>query len=636
MTPRDFQVIATTATLRDPAAHLRALTGMDFAEISEADNGAPSHGLSVLHIDGPEGGAPAERAATDTITAILAAKPPETGLLAFLDSRPGVERVVRAVGSPRFLPYRQGYIREDRQAIERAVREGRADGVGATSALEAGIHLPQFAYGLTINVPPSRKSLRQRAGRIGRTRPGVFIVQAPRNAFAKLGTTLGDSLLGPVEPSPLYLSNRYIQLQQACCYLREAEQDEGAPLLEDDLDWPADFAQYLAYAQPGARRPADLEETMRLGLDNPHRAFSLRAMPSITYALKNVKTGEAIGTIDQQKALREAAPGMTYLHFGKAYRVTDWRTSVFESAILLLPHRDAPRTQAILRCQVGASTEPDALIQGHYLAGEAGTLFETQLQVAESVEGYRLGTTTQLYRDLRQTDRRLTRKQREYLTTGIVIQIDEPWFSGSSDNQVAARRVLAEAFKAVLVHEYGIAPADLQTAHTAIALHAAAGARKIDNAIAVFDTIAGGLRLSAPLYSQFAGILEQLERGIALAGSEALISSADLARLRQWYASLSKQTPASAHPDLGEGQLLIFAPGSRVVVSIRGQSVERELIEPQLVTMSGEEQLMYRYDAGGGAQAWVAASHIVPAGNEWRTAIWDPALNTISALENAI
>ena len=71
MTDRDFQGIATTATLRDPASHLRALTCMEFAEIGEDDNGAPSHGLSVLHIDGPEYGAPAERAATETICKIL-------------------------------------------------------------------------------------------------------------------------------------------------------------------------------------------------------------------------------------------------------------------------------------------------------------------------------------------------------------------------------------------------------------------------------------------------------------------------------------------------------------------------------------------------------------------------------------
>jgi DEAD/DEAH box helicase domain-containing protein len=635
MTVRDFQVIATTATLRDPVGHLRELTGMEFVEIGEEHNGAPSYGVSVLHIDGPECGAPAERAATETVCKILESKAPGTGLIAFLDSRQGVERMVRNVGSKTFLPYRQGYILEDRRAIERALRDACVDGVGATSALEAGIHLPQFVYGLTVNVPPSRKSLRQRSGRIGRTRPGVFIVQAPRSAFAKLGTTLADSFLGPVEPSPLYLDNRYIQLQQACCYLREAELDDGEPVLDADLQWPAEFGRFLGYAQAGAQRPRDLEETARLGFDNPHRTFGLRAMPSVTYILKNVRSGDSVGTIDQQKALREAAPGMAYVHCGRAYRVVDWRSSAYENAIMLTPVRDAPRTQAILRCQVGVSCEPDAVIQDNYLASDSGALFEAQLRVVESAEGYRIGSTALLYRDLRQNDRRLTRKQREYLTTGVAIQIDEPWFAGSSDNQIATRRAVAAAFKAVMAHEYGVAPADVQAAHTTIAMHSPAGARKIENAIVVFDTVAGGLRLTAPLFADFADILRRLERGAALAGAEALISQTELARLQAWFGQLQRRVPSGTPAVVGHDRLLIFAPGSRVLITIRGQSLERELGEPQLLVAGDEEKLMYRYDAGGGAQGWVADDHVTPSGNNWRRATWDPITNAIELLETS-
>lgn len=631
----DFQVIATTATLHEPVSHLRALTGMDFVEIGEEDNGAPSHGVSVLHIDGPECGAPAEQAASETIQAILSHKAPGTCLIAFIDSRLGMERVVRSIGSEQFLPYRQGYIREDRQAIERALREGRVDGVGTTSALEAGIHLPQFAYGLTSNVPPSRKSLRQRVGRIGRTQPGVFIVQAPRSAFTKLGSSLADCLLGSVEHSPIYTGNRYIQLQQAACYLREAEHVDDAPMLEADLDWPADFSAFLSYARPGANRPRDLEDTARQGFDDPHRTFGMRSMPSVTYALKNVQSGDCIGSIDQQKALREAAPGMTYLHFGKSYRVKEWLTSIYESAILLQPVRNATRTQAILRNQVGASKQADALIDGHILAGEAGALFEAQLRVVESVEGYRLGSTTLLYRDLKATDRRLARKQREYLTSGVILQIDEPWFAGAGEHQLAARRTLAEALKAILVHDYGIAASDLQVAHTAIAIHSATGASKIDNGIAVFDTIAGGLRLSSPIFTEFANILGQLGCSVALAGSEALVSPAMLGRLAAWHASLEAACPTMPAPLLPDGQWLVYAPGSRVLVTIRGQVHERQLLEPQLLVIGGQETLMYRYDAGDGVDGWTADEHLVPAGDSWQKVVWNPQTNEMITLEAA-
>jgi len=250
--------------------------------------------------------------------------------------------------------------------------------------------------------------------------------------------------------------------------------------------------------------------------------------------------------------------------------------------------------------------------------------------------GYRIGSKALLYRDLRQEDRRLCRKQREYLTTGVVLQIDEPWFAGSSDNQMAARRVAAEAFKALLVHEYGIAPADLQTAHTSIAIHTLAGARKVEDALVVFDTTAGGLRLSAPLYEDFAEILRRLERAIALAGAEALISATELARFQAWYGGLA---PAKAMSPLhrgDDGRLLVYAPGSRVLITIRGQSQERELGEPQLLLIGDEERLMYSYEAGEGARGWVADEHVTPAGNEWQRALWDPLTQVIEALEVAV
>ena len=65
-------------------------------------------------------------------------------------------------------PYRSGYEAEDRTAIERALRDGCLRGVVSTSALELGIDIPHFVVGFNIGVPASRKSFRQRLGRVGR------------------------------------------------------------------------------------------------------------------------------------------------------------------------------------------------------------------------------------------------------------------------------------------------------------------------------------------------------------------------------------------------------------------------------------------------------------------------------------
>ena len=109
--------------------------------------------------------------------------------ITFVDSRQGAERLaVRTDNSGLVKPYRSGYEPEDRSDIEQALRDGRLRGVVSTSALELGIDIPHFAVGLNIGVPETRKSFRQRLGRVGRQRPGSFAVVAEPYAFNRYGS----------------------------------------------------------------------------------------------------------------------------------------------------------------------------------------------------------------------------------------------------------------------------------------------------------------------------------------------------------------------------------------------------------------------------------------------------------------
>ena len=120
-------------------------------------------------------------------------------------------------------PYRSGYEARDRSNIEHAPREGHLRGVVSTSALELGIDIPHFAVGLNIGVPVTRKSFRQRLGRVGRQRPGSFAVVAEPYAFARYGSTLAEYYAKSVEPSYLCLRNRFMQFAHARCLAEELE-----------------------------------------------------------------------------------------------------------------------------------------------------------------------------------------------------------------------------------------------------------------------------------------------------------------------------------------------------------------------------------------------------------------------------
>ena len=186
-----LQVIAATATIAEPAQHLNRLTGLRFEVISEDENGAPQYPRLLLRIAGPSYGAGGEEMVKSTVRAILELSNANR-ILAFVDSRQGTERVARDIESTEVLPYRSGYEADDRAMIESSLRGGSLRGVVSTSALELGVDIPCVDIGVNLGVPDSRKSFRQRIGRVGRARAGLFVVIAEPNAFRQYGQTFAD------------------------------------------------------------------------------------------------------------------------------------------------------------------------------------------------------------------------------------------------------------------------------------------------------------------------------------------------------------------------------------------------------------------------------------------------------------
>ncbi|MEA1015150.1 DEAD/DEAH box helicase [Sphingosinicella sp. LY1275] len=626
---KPLQLIAATATIAAPAEHLRQLTGCRFTAITEADNGAPFHGLTLLHVDGPSHGAAAEKMLAD-ICRHLAEKVPPHAFIAFADSRQGVERVTRLIDEDDVLPYRGGYEGRDRAGIEEGLRENRLRGVVATSALELGIDIPQFVVGLNLGVPQTLKALRQRIGRIGRSTPGVFIVIAPASSFVQLGGSFREYLEREVEPSRLYLDNHLVQFQAARCLLEEDSDGTGLPDLADEEDWPSGFPDMLAAALPGAIRPRDLDQLASMGCDSAHFAYPLRAICETKFALRDAHSQEIIGTIELEKALREAYPGATYHHLRRTYRVVEWRSTSYERSILLRRVKAAQNTQALLSTQVSASTQPGEIIDGRLLSGDVGVLAEMVLRVTDSVEGYRIGSTALPYRELSQTDRRMTRKYREFTTTGILCRVEEEWFRGDSDVALRHRQAVADALAAVVAREYNVAPSDIRTAHTRIAVCGPDGPRRVEDAVVIFDNVVGGLRLTSPLFSDFEQLLGRLHRAADLAGEEALLSSPAIDRLAAWRQRLSPSGAglhvAARDPEDG---LLIFAPGSEVALRVNGNLVERTLLEPRLFDLGDGKLLMYRYETSPGVSGWVPHGQVEPIGHNWHHAVWDPVSNEV-------
>ncbi|MCC6776078.1 MAG: DEAD/DEAH box helicase, partial [Hyphomicrobiales bacterium] len=128
-----LQIIAATATISDPENHMSRLTGWPFAAIEEEDDGAPSYGKTLYHIEGPDTGHPAESTLVDVLSRVIK-KATHGTFISFHNSRQGVERIAHAIDQDDVLPYRSGYEASDRSRIEKALRAGTLRGVVSTSA----------------------------------------------------------------------------------------------------------------------------------------------------------------------------------------------------------------------------------------------------------------------------------------------------------------------------------------------------------------------------------------------------------------------------------------------------------------------------------------------------------------------
>jgi DEAD/DEAH box helicase domain-containing protein len=172
------QYILCSATIGNPKAHAEALVGREVHAITES--GAPAGDRHVLlwnpPVVNPDLGLRASARSQSNRIARLAIR---AGLkvLVFAQSRTMVEVLTKYLKDvfdhdprkpPRIRAYRGGYLPTERREVERAMREGRIDGIVSTSALELGVDIGSLDVVVLNGYPGSIAATWQRLGRAGR------------------------------------------------------------------------------------------------------------------------------------------------------------------------------------------------------------------------------------------------------------------------------------------------------------------------------------------------------------------------------------------------------------------------------------------------------------------------------------
>ena len=622
-----LQVIAASATISTPDQHLNALTGQQFETVGEEEDGAPRHKRSVVHI------AAANRREADVVDPIhkaLVNAATDGSFITFVDSRQGAERLaVRIDNTSLVKPYRSGYEAKDRLDIEHALRDGFLRGVISTSALELGIDIPHFAVGLNIGIPVTRKSFRQRLGRVGRQRPGTFGLIAEPYAFKRFGSTLAEYYARSVEPSYLYLQNRFMQFAHARCLAEELEMlgVRGKKALPTAVSWPEGFTEVFEFAYSGgpAARPREFDHIYRIGSDQPHFNYPLRNVPEDAFKVVNrrssgpVSSPADVARLTVQQAIREAFPGAIYLHMAKGWRVYEWRSTSFEKAIRVSPTKSLTPPQPLIRTFVNFSLERDGIVEGRYRSGERGFLAECHLQINERVEGFREAGEPKYYKDLRHEKPWMTPKTRDFRTTGVVMRVEEDWF-----RQRGVKQLVVDGLRDLMLREYSISPQDVAAVATNISLIRNGQREAVSDVVVLFDETHGSLRLTELVYLRLNELLNQLERSVRLMPpDDDRISRNIVVSLGTWLDHLGKEEdaePGIARLDDGNDWLQVYEVGS-VVARKDAQGVlhDMEIIGHEYSAINDQIQLFYLYKTNRPIKAMVSADFVEAIGDEWST-----------------
>lgn len=628
---QELQLVAATATILRAEAHLEALTGMPFVSITEASDGSPQHARICAHVAAPPG---QEMAVARAIHQQLLTHGTNGGFITFVDSRKGVEMLAKdnttlddLITSAQVLPYRAGYVTDDRERIEGRLRAGTLRGVVSTGALEMGIDLPHLTVGLNLNVPATRKGYRQRLGRIGRATPGIFAIVAPPDAFTGFGSTFREYHDASVEDSLLYTANRFMGFSHARCLVDELEALRAPVSPPAKGAWPEHFDELFAWAKPGGNRPPAFDAIAQIGGDTPHYNFPLRNVGESNYRIVIGESDHYLGDANLSQALREAYPGASYYHLGRAYEVQNWQINHFAAPQIRVragqPHRI---TRPRIRTWINTGISSADLMEGHCIRSDRGFLAEAIMQVTERVEGFddSVGSVYKSYSELRQTNPNMKPRIRNFRTSGVVLSIAEPWFA-----KAGVKGMFVERLMAVFAREFSVLPHDIGCASTNIAIRTADGNGPTANAIAIFDQTCGSLRLTERLYLQFDALLERLERASEIEEDEgALLSHVRSIRTIVSGFNAAIEFTTMTGPDAIGSHHRVFTPGSRVCYrEMASVGCEVEIVRPTVM----QGKLMYqilcppKFPSKPPIKQWVNAEFIEPtAGDgEWDQAWWN-------------
>ncbi len=331
----DPTFVFSSATIGHPQRLAEALCGAPVTPV--LGDGSPQGPRRFAFLDPPvvdeaSGARSSSNSEAASVTAALVASGHRT--ITFCRSRKGTELVAADVQrrlpadlGDRVVPYRAGYLAEERRQIEDQLADGSVRSVVATSALELGVDVGGLDACVLNGFPGTIASMWQQAGRAGRsTDPSVSVLVAGDDQLDRYLMNHPQEVFSrEPEPSVVNTANPFILHPHLACAAYEL------PLSYDDLRWWGPEELHDGVRNLVRDDQLRLRRRYRNGREEPFAHWRGTGYPSREVSLRSSSAGEVrilhhltervIGTVDHSRAATAVHEGAIYLHRGQAFEV---------------------------------------------------------------------------------------------------------------------------------------------------------------------------------------------------------------------------------------------------------------------------------------------------------------------------
>jgi len=326
------QFICCSATIANPGEHAGQLVGLPFEVVD--DDGSPHGGKDFVFWNPPiiDEAKSVRRSANSEATHLFTELVNQSiRTLTFTRTRRLTELIyiyskerlaeISIGRPPKIMPYRAGYLPEERRQIERELFSGQLAGAVATNALELGIDIGDLDATVLAGYPGTIASTWQQAGRSGRSQEqSMSFLVGLDNPLDQYFMRHPDSFFGKnFENALVNPGNPYILRAHLLCAAWECPLDSGDELIFG----PAFIQDRDMLAEQGILRERNRRWYLSPAIAYPAQAVNIRSTSGKNFDVVDTSTDSLLETVEASVAFFQVHPGAIYLHQGESYLVKE-------------------------------------------------------------------------------------------------------------------------------------------------------------------------------------------------------------------------------------------------------------------------------------------------------------------------